>query len=459
MNIEELLISGESQTIEFKESFGRESIETVVAFANTKGGIVLIGVDDNGNIKGTSVGKETIADWSNQIAQATEPTVIPELQLEKVNEKQLVLFRVKEYPLKPVSFKGRCFKRVGNANKQMSPQEIAQMHLLSTGNSWDALPVNDLKVDFLELRRIEEYLEIAESLGRKKFLNKNKPAEILKKMGLVKNEKLTWATVLLFGKNPQIPLTQATIHCGRFKGETIIIDDRLIAGNIIDQIDETLNFIRKNINVEFLISGKAQRDEIWDYPLEALREAVVNAICHRDYSNLADIQIKIYDNSIQIWNPGGLPFDLTIQDLLDPSHSSRPRNKLIAQVFYDMGIIERYGSGIQRIIDACTKAGLSMPIFEEKFGGFMITFRKDIFTESYLKELGLNERQIKAVMYVKSTGKITNNEYQKLNKVSKRTATRDFQVLLKMGIIIQSGVTGKGTEYTLKGALKGSKGS
>ena len=100
MNIEELLISGESQTIEFKESFGRESIETVVAFANTKGGIVLIGVDDNGNIKGTSVGKETIADWSNQIAQATEPTVIPELQLEKVNEKQLVLFRVKRISVK-----------------------------------------------------------------------------------------------------------------------------------------------------------------------------------------------------------------------------------------------------------------------------------------------------------------------------------------------------------------------
>ncbi|GBE27123.1 hypothetical protein BMS3Bbin03_01043 [bacterium BMS3Bbin03] len=104
----------------------------------------------------------------------------------------------------------------------------------------------------------------------------------------------------MFGKTPQSPLIQATIHCGRFKGETKIIDDRLISGTIIEQINEVIDFIRKNTNVEFVITGKPQRDEIWDYPLEALREAVINAVCHRDYSDPADIQISIYDESIQI---------------------------------------------------------------------------------------------------------------------------------------------------------------
>lgn len=459
MNIEQIIKNGESHTVEFKESLDREVIETTVAFSNSKGGIILIGVTDSGKARGITIGAETLREWNNHTSQVTEPTVIPELELLDFNGKEIVIIRVKEYPLKPVSFRGRCFKRVSNSNRQMSPQEIAQMHLQSTGNSWDALPATISDSDVINSENIKNYILSSTNSGRRRFLKTDEPLEILGKLELIKENKPTWAAILLFGKNAQSPLTQATVHCGRFKGETKIIDDRLISGTIIDQINEVMDFIRKNINVEFVITGKPQRDEIWDYPLEALREAVINAICHRDYSDPSDIQIKIFDDSIHIWNPGGLPFDMTIDDLLDPVHSSKPRNKLIAQVFYDMALIERYGSGIQRMIADCVKAGLPEPVFEEKFGGFTITFSKNIFTESSLKGLGLNERQVKAVLYLEETDKITNKEYQQLNMVSKRTATRDFEVLVKKGIIVQIGVTGKGTEYTLKGVAKGSKGS
>jgi len=406
-------------------------------------------VHNNGIVKGISVGTDTMVNWSNQISQVTEPTVIPELESVQINGKYVVIIKIKEYPLKPVSFRGRCFKRVSNSNRQMSPQEIAQMHLQSTGNSWDALPAAVADSDILDLVNIKNYIMTSTSSGRRNFSNSAKPIEVLEKLELIKDNKPTWAALLLFGKNPQSPLTQATVHCGRFKGETKIIDDRLISGTIIDQIDEVMDFIRKNTNVEFVITGKPQRDEIWDYPLEALREAVINAICHRDYSEPSDIQIKIFDDSIHIWNPGGLPFDLTIDDLLDPAHSSKPRNKLIAQVFYDMALIERYGSGIQRMIADCVKAGLPEPDFEEKFGGFTITFNKDILTEKNLKELGLNERQIKAVTYVKENGKITNKKYREITGISDEGARIDLKGLLEKEILVSRG-KGRNVHYILE---------
>lgn len=450
MNIAKIIQTGESQTVEFKESFDREALETVIAFSNTKGGLLFIGVSDNGTVRGISVGVESLKNWSNQIYQVTEPTVIPELQTEELNGKQIVIITVQEYPLKPVSFRGKCLRRVSNSNRKMSPLEIAQMHLMSTGNSWDALPARDNDVNALDAEQIKRYIQSSATTGRKRFFSTDKPLKIIEKLELFKNDKPTWAAVLLFGKNPQSPLTQATIHCGRFKGETTIIDDRLISGSIIDQVEEVMDFIRKNTNVEFRITGKPQREEIWDYPLDALREAVINAICHRDYSELSDIQIKIFDETIQIWNPGGLPFELTIDDLLDPAHSSKPRNKLIAQIFYDIALIERYGSGIQRMIHACIAAGLPEPVFEEKFGGFSIEFRKNIYSDNYLMQLGLNERQIKAVLYVKNYEKITLSTFKKLiPEISEKTLYRDIINLVEKKILKSSGQK-KGRIYYLK---------
>jgi ATP-dependent DNA helicase RecG len=155
------------------------------------------------------------------------------------------------------------------------------------------------------------------------------------------------------------------------------MDDRLIEGSVLHQIDETMDFLQKHINVRFEITGKkAQRDTIWDYPLRALREAVTNAICHRDYARSSDIQIKVFDDTIRIWSPGVLAYDLSFEQLRKGDYSSRPRNKLIAQIFYDMEIIERYGSGIGRIDDACREAGIPPPEIENQGGGFTVIFSK-----------------------------------------------------------------------------------
>jgi ATP-dependent DNA helicase RecG len=222
----------------------------------------------------------------------------------------------------------------------------------------------------------------------------------------------------------------------------------MIEGTVIEQIEEAMDFIRKNVNVRFVMTGKPAREEVWDYPLEALREAVINAICHRDYTIPSNTEVRIYDNELIVWNPGGLPLGLTLEDLYRP-HPSVLRNKGIGGIFYDMGLIEQWGSGIDKMRKACVKAGIPEPKFEEH-QGFRVVFRKDIYTEEYLQKLGLNERQIKAVMYVKEKGKITNQEFQKLLNVSKRTVTNDLEDLVKRQLFEKVGTRGRGTFYKLK---------
>jgi ATP-dependent DNA helicase RecG len=222
----------------------------------------------------------------------------------------------------------------------------------------------------------------------------------------------------------------------------------MIEGTVIEQIEEAMDFIRKNVNVRFVMTGKPAREEVWDYPLEALREAVINAICHRDYTIPSNTEVRIYDNELIVWNPGGLPLGLTLEDLYRP-HPSVLRNKGIGGIFYDMGLIEQWGSGIDKMRKACQKAGIPEPKFEEH-QGFRVIFRKDIYTEEYLQKIGLNERQIKAVMYVKAKGKITNQEFQKLLNVSKRTVTNDLEDLVKRQLFEKVGTRGRGTFYKLK---------
>ncbi|MFQ6055565.1 MAG: RNA-binding domain-containing protein, partial [Methanosarcinales archaeon] len=368
--------------VEFKESFGKETIETIGAFANTKGGIVLIGVSDNGTIHGVQLSRETLVNWANQISQSTEPTVIPDIDTIQVDGKTIVIIRIDEFPIKPVSVRGRCFKRVKNSNRLMTPKGIAEMHLYTTGRSWDALPVDDASMDDIDFEKVREYIKKANATGRRKINKTEDEHTVLEKLELIKDGKPTWASILLFGKNPQRFCILATIHCGRFKTDTIIVDDRMIEGTILEQIDEAMDFIRKNINVKFVITGRPQREEIWDYPLDALREAVINAVCHRDYTDSSDIQIRIYDDQLMVWSPSPLPFGISLEDLRKP-HKSVPRNKLIASVFFDLGLIEKWGSGIKRMIDECKKAGLPEPELVE-YQGFRVIFRKDIYTEEYM---------------------------------------------------------------------------
>ena len=151
MNLPDLIKSGESETVEFKEKFDERTIESAVAFANTKGGTIFIGVSDKNNIKGIKIGKETINQWTKQISQSTDPSIIPEIEQIKVSGKTIIAIQIKENPIKPISKKGRCLKRVDSSNRAMNAQEVAQMHLHSTRMSWDKYPARNAKLADIDL--------------------------------------------------------------------------------------------------------------------------------------------------------------------------------------------------------------------------------------------------------------------------------------------------------------------
>jgi len=447
----------ESDTVEFKESFDREVVVTAGAFANTRGGTIYIGITDRENVVGTQIGTESLREWANTISQSTEPRLIPEIEEISREGKPVVAIHIKENPLKPVSVRGRCYRRVGTSNRAMQPHEIAEMHLQSIGSSWDLTPAPKTTLADLDPAKVADYIKKANETGRRSIAPGESPQIVLEKVGLVQDSKPTWAALLLFGKDPQRFLSQAIMHCGLFHADEIsVLDDRMVRGTIIEQVNDAMEFIRKNIRVAFVMTGEPERKQVWDYPVEALREAVINAVCHRDYTISSAVEIRILRDSLKVWSPGGLAPGITLPELFT-SHASVLRNKGIAQVLYDIGWIERWGGGIQKMCRASAEAGIPEPVFQED-QGFSVIFRKDVFSAESLSRMGLNARQIQAVEYIREKGKITNSEFQVLASIKKRQATTDLNDLEQRQIISRIGKTGKGTHYILKGAPKGQKG-
>ncbi|MCK9630422.1 MAG: helix-turn-helix domain-containing protein [Methanoregula sp.] len=438
----------ESETVEFKESFDREVVVSADALANTRGGTIFIGITDRGNVVGTLIGTESFKAWANTISQSTEPRIIPEIEELSRDGRAVAAIHIRENPLKPVSVRGRCYRRVGASNRAMQPHEIAEMHLQSVGRSWDLTPAPNTTFADLDTAKIADYIRKANETGRRNIAADESPQTVLQRIGLVDGNTPTWAALLLFGNDLQRSLSQATIHCGLFDADGIsVLDDRMVRGTIIEQVNDAMEFIRKNIRVAFVMTGEPERKQVWDYPVEALREAVINAACHRDYTISSAVEIRILGDSLKIWSPGRLATGITLPELLTP-HASVLRNKGIAQVLYDIGWIERWGGGIQKIRITSEAAGIPEPVFQED-QGFSVTFRKDVFDRNNLVRAGLSERQISAVLFAKETGKITNADYQKLADVSAATARRDLKGLVDRNIFAMKGVR-KGIFYIIK---------
>ena len=193
-----------------------------------------------------------------------------------------------------------------------------------------------------------------------------------------------------------------------------------------------------------------QQKEIWDFPIEALREAVINALIHRDYFQAGtEIQIRVYDDRVIITNPGSLPDGITIDELKREGHRSVPRNALLAQVFYYGELLEKWGTGTSRMIAHCRKHGIPDPEFATRPDSFSVTFTKDPYTEEHLLALGISDRQVKAVRYAKAKGAITNKEYRDLTRISPTSALRELNDLCMRGIFVREGTTGRNTIYRL----------
>jgi len=438
-----LLEKVEGDRLEFKETFNDGVLKTISAFANTYGGLMVVGVNNKREVVGIDVDDENYQKIINTVVNKLGIT--PDFEIVEVNDKSILAIEVNKSYI-PVSFEGRYYKRVGNTTRRMNFEELKRF--FQRDLRWERLSERYFKIDEIDENSVRSFLRAAKAKGRLTVFNGDEPIEeIFGKLGLMENGKINNAGMLLFGKNPQKYFDHARVRVVRLKDNITIIGDRWIEGNLFNQFRETEEAIKNFINVRYEIKG-FEREDIWDYPLEAIREAIANAILHRDYMRAINVQIKVYDDRIWFYNVGGLPEDWDTEKLLS-SHASMPRNPTIFNIFYLAGIVESVGSGIERMSNALKEAGLPELKIEANHVDFTLVFLKDVYTEEYLQKLGLNERQIKAVMYVKEKGKITNREYQELNLCSRNTASNDLKDLTQKGILKESGKKGMGAYYVI----------
>jgi len=378
---------------------------------------------------------------------------------EKINGKNCALVEFSGNNI-PYYAYGRAYKRVADEDRLMSAKELEDMIVKKNKDKlyWDKEVCKEASLDDIDKEKVKWFLRKAKEERNFDVEPSTPLKDALERLKLTHNGKLTNAAILLFAKDPQKFFLQAKIRCARFKGVTAVdfIDMKLIDGNIIDQVDKTEKFILSHTKKAAKIV-MFKREEVWEYPPDALREAIVNAICHRDYIISGNIKVAIFDDRIEISNPGQLPEPLT-PSILKKKHESILRNPLIANSFFLIRNIEQWGKGTNKIVGWCIEHGLKEPDFEEIGGGFEVIFYapEDILKlipdkgKIDLKELGLNERQISALTVMVNEGKkLTNKEYCSLFNVSRQTATRDLSYLVDKNMILEKG-KGRGVYYESK---------
>jgi ATP-dependent DNA helicase RecG len=426
-----------------------EICQSVSAFSNASGGLILAGVTDAGAICGIDIGKNTLEEIANYIKRNTDPAILPSVKVFDIEGKRIVVIEVKESTDKPVFFKNHAYKRVGKTNQRIQSSEMRKLAKeIGKHVYWDERICEAAKLEDINEEKLKWLLEKARLERRFDIILNISTQEALERLNLAKDGKLKNATILLLGNNPHEFFLQAEVRCARFKGTNPIdfIDMKVFNNDIISQREDALEFVKEHIKLRAEIKG-TERIEKWEYPIEAIREAITNAICHRDYEIAGHIQIRIFDDRLEVWGCGPLPEPLTPADLAT-KHKSVLRNPLIGKCFFLIKYIEEWGTGTNRIIDACVRHGLPEPIFEYIVGDFVVTFRKYNITDEMLNDLNLRQRN--AVEYLLKQRKITNKEYRQLNPgITDRTVLNDFNELIEKNIITAKGEK-KYRYYTLR---------
>ncbi len=474
MNKQELLKlieKGESRSLEFtpqaypEKSFtkiftkGKESLslmseigETISAFSNTCNGTILVGVTDSGKIKGVQIGNKTIEGLANFIKQNTDNSVYPDISVNKVDGKEIIIIKVNESDEKPVFFRAKAYKRVGKSNHKLSASEIRKLAKESGKKVyWDAQICEGAGLEDIDESKVKKYLEY-----REKYRNISKDLKIsfnrfLENVKAISDKKPTNAGILFFGKYPQKFMVNARLRVIRFKGTKVIhptLDTANCEGTIWEMIDIAEDFIRKNIRLFGARTEKSfQREDKFEYPIKALREAMINALIHRNYLETGDVRVFIFDDRVEIINPGTFPKGVTPKK---PKH--KPVNEILSQFVYDIGFVDKYGSGINLMKDLCRQQGNKEPFYELHPIETKIIFESPVKESTFIEEsvLGnLNERQKKAIEYLKAKKVITNREYREINSVSNRIAFEELFDLTKKNIIVKKG-EGRSVYYVFK---------
>ena len=438
----------EQQNIEYKQSWHDDYLKWICGFANAQGGVIFIGKDDNGNVVGVADYIKLMDEIPNKVKDLMGILVDVNLR----DEKGLHYIEIITQPYAvPISLRGRYYYRSGSTKQELIGSALTDYLLRKSGKTWDEVTEPSATPDDIDDSSLKSYISAAFHSGRIADVEGLSKADLLAKLRLTDdNGNIKRAAIVLFGKSPSKFYNNCVVKIGRFgKDSSELRFQEVVEGNIIQILREVPEQLNRKFFIRKISFEGMQRIERGEYPVAALREMLLNALVHRNYLGSSVVQMRMFDNYINIWNEGELPPGISL-DALKRQHPSRPRNFLIADVCFKGGYIDAWGSGTLKIIDTCRDAGLPEPEIIEQDGGILVTLFKNKYSQDQLQKLGLNERQIKAVLYIIEHGNITNSRYQKVCNTSERTALRDLEELIAKGILVKTGLK-KGTSYKLIG--------
>jgi len=443
----------EHQNIEWKESWHNDYFKWICGFANAQGGTLFIGIDDKGNTKHLDNARKLLEDLPNQVRDLLGLMV--DVNLHTQNGADYLEIVVEPYPF-PISLRGKYYYRSGSTLQELKGAALAKFLLQRQGKKWDGVPIPNVTADDLKNDTFDFFRKKATKSKRLESEDLDGTnQELLESLQLYLEEEkmLKRAAVLLFHPKPEKYVTGTFIKIGFFETDDDLKFQDEVKGNLLEQAEKALDLLKTKYTQAIISYQDGSREETFTFPEDAVREALYNAIAHKDYSSGIPIQISVYPNKMIFWNEGQLPENWTVEKLTQ-KHPSKPYNPDIANTFFRAGYIESWGRGTIKMINACKAHKIAPPVFSNIPPDFQVELIK--YTDKGLTELGLKEELRKIILHIQENGSISNSEVQTVCNVSKATATR-YLGELETDWIDKIGSTGVGTVYVFKGLSKGSK--
>ena len=348
----------ESQRTEWKESWRDDHLRWVCGFANAEGGVLVIGRDDKGRVVGIADAARLLEELPNKIRDLLG--IIVEVNLRTERDREFIEVVTPAYP-SPISYRGHYYQRSGSTLQELKGAALDRFLLRRQGRTWDGVPVPGVTAQDLSAAAVKRFRALAKGRGRvEPGILRESVSGLIDKLKLRDGEYLKRAALLLFHEDPERFVTGAYVKIGFFRSESDLAYHDEVHGDLFTQVATTIDMLQtKYLKAAIRYEG-IQRIERFPVPNDALREAVLNALVHRDYAVAAPVQIRVYEDRLKIWNPAVLPEGWGLDDLLR-EHASLPYNPNVANAFFRAGEIEAWGRGIQRIFQACRDAATPEP--------------------------------------------------------------------------------------------------
>lgn len=457
MDIEQLkalVNQGESHTLEFKKSTTqlKPAFETLCGFLNAHGGIVLIGVNDGGKIIGQDVTDATRRSIAHELSKIEPAAHVAVNYIAVGGDKEVIVFQTLDNEFGPYVYDRRPYVRSQSTTSEMT--QVQYKHLIVKSgqhkHAWDETIAKEYKISDLDHEEVRRTILQGVNSSRitQEAVTESIP-DILNRLKLTKDGRLKHAAVALFAKDVEGDYPQLHIRMARFNGLTKtaeFLDNRSFYGNIFRTLERANEFVMRHLPIASTYQQEGlERVDTPALPILAVREALINAIAHRDYTKRnSSISLAIYDDRLEVWSPGKLTPELTISDL-SRTHESVPRNELLCKVLYIRNLIENWGTGTNKMIDLCRDQGLSAPEFSEYTGGFSVRFKfketigTNIAAKPKVDQLTPRQKEILDILMQQGPLSIKDIESKLIDRVPERTLRHDLSSLKKIHLLKTTG--------------------